>query len=142
MTVKNISTASPDIKKLFEAAKIARDRSYSPYSKHQVGAALFTATGDLFSGCNIENSSFGATICAERVAIHTAIAALGKTEIRQILVLTDATPAWPPCGLCRQVISEFGENSEIISVNLRGEYRSSPFKVIFPEAFTPAHLSE
>ena len=110
----------PEILELYEAAKKARENSYSPYSGFKVGAALRTVDGRIFAGCNVENSSYGATICAERGAIQTAAAAVGSFKIKEILVVTDASPAWPPCGLCRQVITEFSENATLHVTNLKG----------------------
>jgi cytidine deaminase len=127
-------------KDLFEAARAARENSYSPYSRAKVGAAIRTADGRIHAGCNVENSSFGGTCCAERVAIHSAIAAHGKIELKEVLVLTDATPPWPPCGICRQVVAEFGPHATIHVTNLKGEHRSFSLAELLPQAFTPAHL--
>jgi cytidine deaminase len=138
---KNSDHGRPEIETLLTAAKKARENSYSPYSQHKVGAALRTSDGKIFSGCNVENSSYGATVCAERVAIQSAVAAGGKLEITEILVLTDATPPWPPCGMCRQVIAEFASiNLVVYSANLSGETKHKAFSDLFPEAFTPSHL--
>ncbi len=126
---------------LFEAAREARTRAYSPYSEHKVGAAVRTRDGKIFSGCNVENSSYGATVCAERVAIQKAVSELGSIDIQEIMVVTDANPPWPPCGMCRQVIAEFGVNSIIYAVNLEGQLKSSRFSELLPDAFTPAHLA-
>ncbi|MEK6580085.1 MAG: cytidine deaminase, partial [Bdellovibrionota bacterium] len=103
-------------RELLDTAKAVRKNAYSPYSKVKVGAALRTRDGKIFSGCNVENSSYGATVCAERVAIQKAVSELGgKIEIQELVVVTDATPPWTPCGICRQVIAEFGSNSTIHS---------------------------
>ena len=132
---------TPDFKKLQEAAARTRKQAYAPYSGHQVGAAIRTSDGRIFSGCNVENSSFGATVCAERGAIQSAVAAGGKFELAEVLVITDATPPWPPCGMCRQVIAEFATPELIIhSVNTSGDVKSVPFAELFPDAFTPGHL--
>ena len=135
---------SPQLEPLFKAAQTARNNSYSPYSGHKVGAAIKLKNGQIFSGCNVENSSYGATVCAERVAVQKAVSELGKIEIVEVLVLTDATPPWPPCGLCRQVLAEFGasEGIKLHSTNLSGAVESQPFSEIFPQAFTPAHLKK
>ena len=129
------------MKDLLVAAKAARENSHSPYSGIKVGAALRTVDGKVFSGCNVENSSYGATVCAERTAIQTAVAAVGKLQIKEILVVTDATPPWPPCGLCRQVITEFGNNVTIHAANLQGEILTSKMDEIFSNPFTPAKLN-
>lgn len=128
---------------LFQAAKKARENSYSPYSGEKVGAAIRLKNGKIYSGCNVENSSYGATICAERTAIQTAVAAEGpKIEIVEVAVVTDHSPAWPPCGLCRQVIAEFGLNSTIHAADLKAIQSTMSFKELFPSAFTPEHLKK
>lgn len=129
-------------RELFEAARAAREKSYSPYSGHAVGAAVRTADGRVFSGCNVENSSYGATICAERVAIGNAVSACGKSvRLAEVFVVTDAKPAWPPCGMCRQVVAEFGSPElKIHWSNLQGETTSMSLDEILPRAFTPQNL--
>ncbi len=94
------------------AALAARSRAYAPYSRFQVGAAVLTDTGEVYSGCNVENASFGITICAERVTLSTAVAA-GFRQFRAIAVC--AHPLASPCGSCRQFIVEFGEQIEVLS---------------------------
>jgi len=128
-------------KDLYEAALIARERSYSPYSGHKVGAAIRTADGKIYSGCNVENSSFGATVCAERVAIQKAISECGLVQIAEIMVVTEANPPWPPCGICRQVIGEFAKNPVVYTANLEGSEKTYAFSDLFPEAFDSTHLS-
>ena len=130
------------LSELFVAAEKARKNSYSPYSGFKVGAAVRLTTGEIFGGCNVENSSFGGTVCAERVAIQSAIAAKGpSSRIAEILVVTDATPAWPPCGICRQVIAEFGAGAKVHAVNLNGALKSQSLKDLLPDAFLPGHLT-
>jgi len=135
---------SPQLEPLFKAAQTARSHSYSPYSGHKVGAAIRLKSGQIFSGCNVENSSYGATVCAERVAVQKAVSELGKIEIAEVLVITDATPPWPPCGLCRQVLAEFVAPGEVPlhSCNIDGVVETQPFGEIFPQAFTPGHLKK
>jgi cytidine deaminase len=131
----------PDrLQSLYEVAKRFREASYSPYSGHKVGAAIRTSTGEIFGGCNVENSSYGATVCAERVAIQKAVSE-GHLEIREVFVVTDASPPWPPCGMCRQVIAEFGPKAQLYTANLGGEIERFSFQALFPRAFTPLHLS-
>jgi len=91
---------------LVEAAWVVRDRAYAPYSKFRVGAALLAADGRVFTGCNVENLSYGLTICAERVAVGTAIAA-GASEFSAVAVVADTKVPISPCGACRQVMAEF-----------------------------------
>lgn len=130
------------LKDLYKEALLARERAYSPYSGHKVGAAIRTREGKIYGGCNVENSSYGATVCAERVAIQRAIAEQGRIDIAEVLVVTDADPAWPPCGMCRQVIAEFGPRAKIVTANLRGNTREIPIQDLFPQAFTPEHLNK
>src|SRR5690348_9517727 len=103
-SVGKVTSVGPQIIELYEKAIQAQKHSYSPYSGCKVGAALRTRGGEIFSGCNVENSSYGATVCAERVAVQKAVSECGKIEIMEIMVVTDASPPWPPCGLCRQVM--------------------------------------
>lgn len=130
------------IRPLFKAALAARSHSHSPYSGYKVGAALQTSEGKTFAGCNVENSTYGATVCAERSAVQTAVGAVGAFKLLEILVVTDATPAWPPCGICRQVLSEFGTPDTLIhAVNLQGDLHTTTLGALLPNAFTPAHLA-
>ncbi|MFO7310526.1 MAG: cytidine deaminase [Bacillota bacterium] len=124
--------------RLVAAARAARERAYAPYSEFQVGAALLTASGEIVTGCNVENASYGATMCAERVALGTAVAA-GHRQFRALAVVTDADPPAPPCGICRQSIAEFAaEDLPVILANVKGERRVLTLKDLFPGAF---HLS-
>ena len=132
-----------NLKNLFEHAQKARENSYSPYSRHKVGAAVRTTSGKIYSGCNVENSSYGATNCAERVAIQNAIAAEGRVEIAEIIVVTDAPVPWPPCGMCRQVLAEFGKPGMLIhAANLDAGLTSSTLGELLPHAFTPEFLEQ
>lgn len=139
-----MSTNLPkDLNDLFQAAKKARERSYSPYSGAKVGAAVRLRSGKIYAGCNVENSSYGATICAERTAIQNAVSEEGpKIEITDVLVVTASNPPWPPCGLCRQVIAEFGRNCMIHATNLDSIHSSTRFSDLYPCAFTPDHLGK
>ena len=128
---------------LLEAARAAQALAYSPYSNFRVGAAIRLASGEVFRGCNLENASYGATICAERGAICAATAALGKIEIVEILVISDGEPPWPPCGMCRQVLAEFVvPNCPLWCVNQHGAAISQPFEAIFPRAFDGSFLTQ
>jgi cytidine deaminase len=126
---------------LYQAACAARENSYSPYSNRKVGAAIRTSDGKIHSGCNVENSSYGATVCAERVAIGKAVSETGKIQIVEVMVVTDATPAWPPCGMCRQVIAEFGATAKIHFGNLKQEIQSTTLEALLPNAFTSKNLN-
>jgi len=123
-----------EFKKLIKEAEKARKKAYTPYSKFQVGAAVLCADGKMFSGCNIENASFGLTVCAERVAIYKAISE-GSTKFEAIAVIGDTNKPCSPCGACRQVISEFGEDIPLIMANLKEDVKIIQIKELLPEAF-------
>ncbi|WP_373997715.1 cytidine deaminase [Bdellovibrio bacteriovorus] len=128
-------------KKLFDAACDAQKRAHAPYSSAFIGAAVLMADGSIYSGCNVENASFGGTVCAERVAIFKAVSEGAPKQVKEVLVVSDAEKPWPPCGFCRQVIAEFAtEQTMIHTANLQGKMKSFAFPEIFPEAFTPKHL--
>jgi cytidine deaminase len=100
---------------LIEAARAMLDRAYAPYSKFHVGAAILTEEGNVYTGCNVENASYGVTNCAERTAIFSAVAAEGPSmKLRAVVVLNSATMPCSPCGACRQVIYEFGPKATVI----------------------------
>ena len=125
--------------KLIQAATEARLKAYAPYSHFKVGAAVQTKSGTIFQGCNIENSSYSATVCAERVALFHAYVH-GEREIEAIAIVTDTRPPCPPCGICRQVIMELGGNIEVILANLAGESKVFRASELLPEAFTNTFL--
>lgn len=128
-------------KKLFEAAVKAQKNSYSPYSKARIGAAILMADGSVFSGCNVENASFGGTVCAERTAVLKAISEGAVKQISEVLVVSEFEKPWPTCGFCRQVIAEFATEKTLIhTTNNAGVIKTFTFPEIFPEAFTPGHL--
>lgn len=124
---------------LIQAATDARLKAYAPYSQFLVGAAVRTKSGKIFQGCNIENSSYGATVCAERVALFHAYAH-GEPEIDAIAIVTDTVPPSPPCGICRQVLLELAGDIEIILANLCGEQRVFMVSMLLPEAFTKSFM--
>ena len=128
-----MSELEPELLALEAAARSVRELAYAPYSKFLVGAALRADNGQLFVGCNVENASYGATICAERSAILAMVAA-GQRAITALAVFTDADTLAMPCGLCRQVISEFQENARLLVANPR-QRRVLMFAEIFPEPF-------
>ncbi len=110
----NHGISSEQRDQLLAAARQVMDRAYAPYSKFHVGAAILTSDGKVFTGCNVENASYGLTICAERNAIFAAVAATGgKPVITAVAVATDPEIACSPCGACRQVIAEFGKDAVI-----------------------------
>lgn len=106
--------------KLIAQAISAASRAYAPYSKFQVGAALIAADGRVFTGCNVENISFGLTICAERNAVFSAVAA-GCREFSKIVIVADTEEPVSPCGACRQVLAEFNPNLEVLLANFHGK---------------------
>ncbi len=107
-------------KELIKRAELARENAYAPYSNFKVGAALLTKDGNIYTGCNIENSSYGLTNCAERTAIFKAISE-GEEELKAIAVIADTEEPCSPCGACRQVLIEFGSDIEVIMANLKGD---------------------
>jgi cytidine deaminase len=119
---------------LLATARQARNAAYAPYSTFPVGAAVLAADGRIFTGCNIENASFGATMCGERVAIFAAVAA-GQRQLQALAVVADTLEPVAPCGLCRQVLSEFSPNCQIIMANLKGDYQVLTLDQLLPSAF-------
>ncbi len=118
---------------LVTAAKAARDRAYAPYSKFRVGAALLTEDGQVFTGVNVENISYGLTMCAERVAVGRAIDA-GITAFARLAVVADSRVSIMPCGACRQVLAEFNPSLEIVSANLDGETQTLNLQELLPRS--------
>ena len=125
-------------KKLRDLAQEASTRSYSPYSKAKVGSAVETEDGHVYQGCNIENSSFGGTVCAERVAIWKAVSE-GHKKLKKVYVYT--VDGWPPCGMCRQVMTEFSSlDMEITFGDKAGNEKTKKLGELLTHAFTPDHL--
>lgn len=122
-----------DFTSLIATARMARDNAYAPYSRFAVGAALRTKTGRVFSGCNVENLSFGLTICAERVAVGAAVAA-GEREFEALAVVADSREPVTPCGACRQVLAEFSTTLPVCSANLEGAVYESNIAALLPRA--------
>ena len=118
---------------LITAAREVRAKAYAPYSRFQVGAALRTKSGRVFCGCNVENLSFGLTICAERAAVFAAVAA-GETEFEAIAVVADSVQPVTPCGACRQVLAEFSSDLKICSANLHDQRYETTIRELLPRA--------
>jgi cytidine deaminase len=125
--------------KLLEAALAARDYAHVPFSKFKVGAAIEDATGRIFTGCNIENATYGLTICAERVAVFKAISE-GTHKFTRIAVAADTDVLTPPCGACRQILWEFCGDIELTLVNLQGKTETFRLKELFPRPFDASFL--
>ena len=125
--------------KLIDAALAARENAHAPFSKFKVGAAIEDQTGRIFTGCNVENATYGLTICAERVAVFKAISE-GARKFTRIAVAADTDVLTPPCGACRQILWEFCGNAELILVNLQGKTESFRLKDIFPRPFDASFL--
>jgi cytidine deaminase len=122
-------------KELLSAARSARKKAYAPYSGFRVGAAVLGSDGRIFSGCNVENASFGLTCCAERNAIFAMVAA-GVREIREVLVIGETAEFLPPCGACRQVIAEFAPPEVVVHLgNHAGACRDVPVSELIPFIF-------
>jgi cytidine deaminase len=125
---------------LIELARQARERAYAPYSKFKVGAVVECRDGRIYTGCNVENSSYGLTMCAERVALGKAVSE-GAGDFIRMAVIADAHAPVPPCGACRQVISELcGAQTEIVMVNLKGQIVKHTVAELLPEAFDGSFL--
>jgi cytidine deaminase len=125
---------------LIESARAASGRAYCPYSQFRVGAAILTEGDGIFAGGNVENASYGLTICAERVAVFQAAAA-GKRQVKVVVVYTPTPRPTAPCGACLQVINEFGPDAEVISVCDGPEVLRRPLSELLPEAFGPQNLN-
>ncbi|HEY9248718.1 MAG TPA: cytidine deaminase [Rariglobus sp.] len=134
--MKPSATLSARLERL---ARRAAKTSYSPYSRFSVGAAVLAGSGKVYTGCNVENASYGLCNCAERTAIFTAAAA-GERKIRCVVVYTPTTAATPPCGACRQVINEFGPQARVISICDSAERIETTLDALLPAAFGPGNL--
>lgn len=124
---------------LIEAAIASRLRAHAPYSRFLVGAALEDADGRIHSGCNVENATYGLTICAERLAVFKAISE-GARAFRRVAIAADTAVLTPPCGACRQILWEFCGDIEIVLVNLSGKTETLRLKELLPRAFDDSFL--
>jgi cytidine deaminase len=124
---------------LAEAALRARENAHAPFSKFKVGAALEDASGIVHTGCNVENATYGLTVCAERVAVFKAISE-GARKFRRIAIAADTDLLTPPCGACRQILWEFCGDVEIVLANPRGKTESYRLKELFPKPFDVSYL--
>jgi cytidine deaminase len=134
MSAENINKEA-----LLAAARSARENAVATFSKFRVGAALRAKSGKVYTGCNVENASYGLTICAERVAIFKALSE-GERGFDTIAVITDADKLTPPCGACRQIIWEFCGDAEVILGNLKGATEVHRMSALFPRPFDVSNL--
>lgn len=130
-----------DVRQLVEMAAKAKEYAYVPYSNFRVGAALLTKSGKIYTGCNIENASFGATNCAERTAIFKAVSE-GERNFEAIAVNSDMESFTFPCGICRQVMVEFARNLKVYVSNKNGEYKEYIISQLLLEGFTKDDMKE
>lgn len=125
--------------KLIAVARQARENAHAPYSNFRVGAALRAQSGRVYTGCNIENATYGLTLCAERVAIFKALSE-GERGFAAIAVVADTDVLTPPCGACRQIIWEFCSDVEIVLANLKGKVEVHRAAALFPKPFDSSFL--
>jgi cytidine deaminase len=131
-----VPTNLPDLER---AARASAKNAYAPYSEFRVGAAVLTASGRIYSGCNVENASYGLTCCAERNAIFAAVAA-GETVVQAVAIYTPTSAPTPPCGACRQVIAEFGPTARVISICDGAERIETTVPKLLPGSFARKSL--
>jgi cytidine deaminase len=124
---------------LIKAAREVRERAHAPYSGFKVGAAIEDEKGRVFTGCNVENASYGLSVCAERSAVLKAISE-GAAKLKRVAVVADTDVLTPPCGACRQILWEFCDDAELILANLAGKQEILSIKQIFPRPFDLSFL--
>jgi cytidine deaminase len=132
---------SEDLESLIETARTARSQAVAPFSNFQVGAAVRTANGKVYTGCNVESASYGLTVCAERVAIWKALSE-GEREFTGLAVVADTETLTPPCGTCRQIIWEFARGATIVFANLSGKQETFHIADLLPLAFDARFLKQ
>jgi cytidine deaminase len=133
--------SAPDIERLVTAAREARDRAHAAFSHFKVGAALETDAAEVVTGCNIENATYGLTMCAERVAMFKALSE-GHRRFRRVVVVADTVEPTPPCGPCRQILWEFGGDLEVILANLERVTAVHRLAALFPFPFDAGFLEK
>jgi cytidine deaminase len=124
---------------LVNAARAVRENAHAPFSKFRVGAAVMDDRGRIFTGCNVENATYGLTVCAERVAIFKAISE-GARKFARVAVVADTANLTPPCGACRQILWEFCGDVDIVLANLHGQTETLRLGTLFPRAFDASFL--
>ncbi len=127
------------IEQLIQVALKTKESAQAPFSNFKVGAVLVAVNNRIYNGCNIETSSFGLTICAERVAIFKAVSE-GEKEFRSIFIASDSTRFTPPCGACRQVLWELAGDIDVFMINRRGEYQKTTMRELLPFGFDKSFL--
>lgn len=127
-----------NVKELIKEAMIVKERAYTPYSNFKVGAALLGNSGKIYTGCNVESASYSPTICAERTAISKAVSE-GETKYEAIAVVGSSNYTFP-CGVCRQVIREFGKDIKVIVANDEEDYKIFTLEELLPHSFGPDDL--
>lgn len=137
MTTSSFALEEFESQELIQSAKLALEKAYAPYSHFKVGAAILTTTGKIVLGCNVENASYGLSVCAERNAIANALIAReeDKMEIKAIAIVNSQNIPCSPCGACRQVIWEFGQQAQIIFQGSQG-WQQSSIKEMLPSGFS------
>jgi len=120
---------------LLAAARAVREHAHAPFSRFRVGAAVRTKDGRIFPGCNVESSSYGLSMCAERSAVARAVAE-GALEVIEVAIVADTEVPCPPCGACRQLLFELGPECRVVMSNLRGDLRTLLIAELLPGAFT------
>jgi cytidine deaminase len=123
------------IDELIAAAKRVRANAYAPYSHFQVGAALLGSDGRIYTGCNVENASYGLSVCAERTAVFQAVSQ-GLTSFQALALVADSEEPVSPCGACRQILAEFSPEMPVLMVNLKGKIVRSTVEKLLPSSFT------
>ena len=124
---------------IIQAALSARKNAHAPFSKFKVGAALEDVDGRIHTGCNVENATYGLTLCAERVAVFKAISE-GARQFVRVVVAADTDTLTPPCGACRQILWEFCGDVPVVLVNLHGKTETYQLKDLFPKPFDASYL--
>jgi cytidine deaminase len=130
----------PGDEDLVRVASLARERAYAPYSKYKVGAAIRTKRNKVHSGANVENASYGLTVCAERCAVFAAVAAGETKDYDAIAIVTGGDVLPSPCGACRQVLHEFSPGTRVILATTTGQRKATTLAELLPDAFTPERL--
>lgn len=134
-------TLGPGDEQLVKVAALARERAYAPYSKYKVGAAIRTRRGKIHSGANVENASYGLTVCAERCAVFAAVAAGDTRDYEAIAIVIDGPELPSPCGACRQVLWEFSPDTRVLLATTGGLRKATTLRELLPDAFGPDRLA-